>query len=35
MHNENKHHEYSGYVTNLTDLDKLYDGVKDQKVIKF
>ena len=24
-----------GNVSNLTDLDKLYDGVKDQKVIKF
>jgi hypothetical protein len=22
-------------ISNLTDLDKLYDGVKDQKVIKF
>jgi len=24
-----------GNVLNLTDLDKLYDGIKDQKVIKF
>ena len=24
-----------GNILNLTDLDKLYDGIKDQKVIKF
>ena len=35
MHNENKIMCIQDNVSNITDLDKLYDGVKDQKVIQF